>query len=108
MDRLRETCTLEGIRAIDFKLSASMSSINVASTPLPPTTPIAPTIKLPNIKFEPFSGDIGSWPRFGEQFQSTFNTNPSVSSINKHAFLTGNLEGESKFLVVGIAVTAET
>jgi hypothetical protein len=56
-------------RAIDSKLSASMSSMSLASNPLPPSTPIAPTIKLPTIKLEPFSGDIESWPLFWEQFE---------------------------------------
>ena len=37
-------------RAIDSKLSAAMSSMSLASTPLPPCTPIAPTIKLLTIK----------------------------------------------------------
>ena len=35
-------------------------------------------------------------------------TNPSVSQINKHAFLRGYLEGEPKHFVDGVAVTAET
>jgi len=37
-------------RTIDSKLSAAMSSMSLASTPLPPCTPIAPTIKLLTIK----------------------------------------------------------
>jgi len=45
-------------RAIDSKISAAMSSMSLASNPLPPCTTIAPTIKLPTIKLEPFSGDI--------------------------------------------------
>jgi hypothetical protein len=65
-------------RAIDSKLSASMSRTSLTSTPLNPCTPIAPSIKLPTIKLEPFSGDIESWPRFWEQFHSSVDTNPSV------------------------------
>ena len=85
-----------------------MSSMSLASNPLTVCTPIAPTNKLPTIKLEPFSGDIESWPRFWGQFQSFVDTNPSVSRINKHVFLTGYLEREPKHLVDGIAVTAET
>jgi hypothetical protein len=85
-----------------------MSSMRLASTPLPPPTLIAPTIKLPTIKLEPFSGDNESWPRFWEQSQSSVDTNSSVSPINKHVFLRGYLEGEPKHLVDGIASTAET
>jgi hypothetical protein len=96
-------------RAIDSKLSTSVSSIHLAPTPLPQCAPpVAPTITLPTIKLEPFSGDIESWQRFWEQFQSSVDTNPSVSQINKNVFLRGYLNGEPKHLVDGIAITAET
>ena len=95
-------------RAIDSKLSADMSSMSLASNPLPSCTPIAPKIKLPTIKFEPFSGDIESWPLIWEQFPSSVDTNPSVSHSNKHVFLRGYLEEELKLFVDGIAFNAET
>jgi hypothetical protein len=82
--------------------------MSLASTALPPSTPIAPAIKLSTIKLEHSSGDIQSWQRFWEQFQSSVDTNPSVSQINKYVFLRGYLEGEHKHLVDGIAVTPET
>jgi hypothetical protein len=102
--RLQETA-----RANDSKLSMSESSINLASTPLPQCVPaIAPTITLPTIKLEPFTGDNESWQRFWEKFQSSVDTNPSVSQINKYVYLRGYLNREPKHLVDGIAVTAET
>ena len=73
-------------RAIDTDLSASVSRMTLASTSLPSFTPNTPTVKLSTIKLEPFSGDIESWPRFWEQFQSSVDTNPSVSQSNKHVF----------------------
>ena len=76
------------------------------------TTPSQPKliqeIKLPTIKLEPFAGNIETWSRFWEQFESSVDKNPSVSTINKHVFLRGYLEGEPKRLVDGIAVTEET
>jgi hypothetical protein len=81
--------------------------MSLTSTTLPTPTPTVPTVKLPTIKLESFSGNIESWPRFWEQFQSSVDTNPSVSQINKHVFLRGYLEGEPKHLVGGIAVTAD-
>jgi len=45
---------------------------------------------------------------FLEQFESSVDKNQSVSTINKHVFLRGYLEGKPKRLVDGIAVTAET
>jgi hypothetical protein len=53
-------------------------------------------IKLPTIKLEPFAGNIETWSRFWEQFESSVDKNQSVSTINKHAFLRGYLEGEHK------------
>ena len=47
-----------------------------------------------------------NWSRFWEQFRSSIDEDASLSTINKHVFLRGNLEGEPKMLVDGIAVTA--
>ena len=62
-------------RAIDSRLSASMSTMSLATTKLTSHTTIAPIIKLPTIKLEHISGDIESWQRFWEQIQSSVNTN---------------------------------
>jgi hypothetical protein len=64
---------------------------------------------LPTIKLEQFAGDIETWSRFWEQFESSVDKNQSVfTTINKHVFLRGYLEGEPKRLVDDIAVTEET
>ena len=63
---------------------------------------------MPTIKLEPFAGDIETWSRFLEKFESSVVKNRSVSTINKHVFLRGYLEGEPKRLIDGIAVTEET
>ena len=62
-------------RAIDSRISASMPTMRLATTTLPSHTTIVPTIKLPTIKLDPFSGDIESWPCFWEQFHSSVDTN---------------------------------
>jgi len=49
---------------------------------------------------------VETWARFWEQFESSIDQDPTVSTINKHVFLRGYLEGEPKMLVNGIAVTA--
>jgi hypothetical protein len=51
---------------------------------------------------------VGNWPRFWEQFESSTDKGPSLSTVNKHVFLRGYLEGEPKLLVEGIAVSALT
>ena len=62
---------------------------------------------MPTIKLEPFAGNIERLSRFWEQFESSVDKNKSVSTINKHVFLRGYLEGEPKRLVDGIAVSEE-
>jgi hypothetical protein len=66
------------------------------------------SVKLPPIKLEPFSGEVESWSRFWEQFESSIDNDPHLSAVNKHVFLRGYLEGEPKLLVEGIAVSAST
>ena len=65
-------------------------------------------MKLPAIKLEPFADNVENWSRFWEQFRSSIDDDTSLSTINKHVFLRGYLEGEPKLLVDGIAVTADT
>ena len=65
-------------------------------------------IKLPTINSEPFEGNIETCSRFWEQFESSVDKNQSVTTINKHVFLRGCLEGEPKRLVDGIAVKEQT
>ena len=65
-------------------------------------------MKLPAIKLEPFAGNVENWSRFWEQFRSSIDEDASLSTINKHVFLRGYLEGEPKMLVDGTAVTANT
>ena len=53
-------------------------------------------------------GNIETWSIFWEQFESYVDRNQSVSTINKHVFLRGYVQGEPKRLIDGIAVTEET
>jgi hypothetical protein len=55
--------------------------------------PVTHSVKLPPLKLEPFAGDVETWARFWEQFESFIDQDPTLS-INKHAFLRGYLEGE--------------
>jgi hypothetical protein len=63
-------------------------------------------MKLPPIKLEAFAGDVETWARFWEQFESSIQNDPTLSTVNKHVFPRGYLEGEPKMLVDGTAVTA--
>ena len=64
--------------------------------------------KLPTIKLETFAGNIETWSRFWGQFESSVDRNQSLYPINKLVFLRGYLEGDTRRLVDGIAMTEET
>jgi len=49
---------------------------------------------------------VETWTRFWEQFESSIDKDPTLSTVNKHVFLRGYLEGEPKMLVDVIPVTA--
>ena len=97
---------------IERHLATSTANVTITGAGEAEATaaPIAPsaTIRLPPIKFEPFSGDTGTLARFGEQFKQSIDDDPSLTTVNKHTFLRGYLEEEPKHLVEGIAVVAET
>jgi hypothetical protein len=66
--------------------------------------PVTHSVKLLPIKFELFSGDVETWARFWEQFESSLDKDPTLSTVNKHAFHRGYLKVEPKKLVDCIAV----
>jgi hypothetical protein len=63
-------------------------------------------VKLPAIKMELFKGDVETWSQFREQFRLSIDEDASLSTINKHDFLLGYLEGKPKMLVGAIALAA--
>jgi len=99
-------------RRIDNDLSASTTRLNIHGSTQPnatvPIGRVTHSVKLLAIKLEPFAGNVETWCRFWEQFRSSIDEDTSFSTINKHVFLRGFLEGEPKLLVDGIAVTANT
>ncbi|KAF8794865.1 hypothetical protein HNY73_002787 [Argiope bruennichi] len=65
-------------------------------------------VKLPTIKLEKFGKETENWQSFGEQFQSSVDSNPNLSTIDKHVFLRGYLQNEPYRLVNGINLIADT
>jgi hypothetical protein len=99
----------KGNKRTDSSLSASTARLTITPPTAPnPTVSVTHSVKLPPIKLEPFMGNVENWSRFWEQFKSSIDDDASLSTINKHVFLRGYLEGEPKMLVDGIAVTAST
>jgi hypothetical protein len=99
-------------RRIDNSLSFSTARLRIngptQQTASAPIGSVTRSVKLPAIKMEHFKGDVETWSRFWEQFRSSIDEDVSLSTINKHVFLRGYLEGEPKRLVDRIVVTANT
>ncbi|KAJ4437471.1 hypothetical protein ANN_17615 [Periplaneta americana] len=111
-DRLQETLSKLGTLddAIhDLLLDSEYDDdLEKCSGTAPTQASITHSVRLPPIKLQPFSGDVETWARFWEQFESSIDKNPSLSTINKHTFLRGYLEDEPKQFVDGIPVISET
>jgi hypothetical protein len=84
-------------RRIDDILSVSTTRLSVngpiQQSALALTGPVSSAVKLPAIKMEPFKGDVETWSRSWEQFRSSIDEDASLSTINKHVFMRGYLEG---------------
>ncbi|KAK9512314.1 hypothetical protein O3M35_000768 [Rhynocoris fuscipes] len=50
---------------------------------------------LPRIPLPQFSGDLSSWPRFRDTYQSLVHTDPRSTPIEKFHFLLSSLSGEA-------------
>jgi len=61
---------------------------------------------LPPTKLEQFAGDVETWAWFREQFESSIDKDPILSTLNQRVFPRGYLEGEKIGPVAGIAVNA--
>jgi len=87
------------------RLASSAANLSVSELPSAPppdsSTPVTHSVKLPPLKLEAFAGDVETWAKFWEQFESSVDQDPTLFTINKHAFLRGYLEGEPKMLVDG-------
>jgi len=99
---------LKANQEIGRRLVSSAANLSVSGLPSAQMTsrhPVTHSVKLPPIQLEPFAGDVETWARFWEQFESSIDKDPILSTVNKHVFLRGCLEGEPKMVVDGIAVT---
>jgi hypothetical protein len=68
----------KAVRGIDKRLSAATADLTLNETIVAavPTPSFVHSVELPPIKLEPISGDVESWPRFSEQFESSIDKDP--------------------------------
>ena len=83
----------------------------------PPTLPLAghistmplehvTKVKLPKLSLKGFNGDITQWPTFWDTFQSSIDSNPGLSNIDKFNYLKSLLEGPASEAISGLKLTA--
>jgi hypothetical protein len=67
---------------IGKRLASSAANINISESPsaqMPARPSIAHSVKLSPIKLESFAGDVETWARFWEQFESSIDKDPTLS-----------------------------
>ncbi|XP_064462615.1 uncharacterized protein LOC135373322 [Ornithodoros turicata] len=65
------------------------------------------SVKLPKLEIPKFSGDLREWGSFWDQFDSTINSNPSISKVDKFKYLKSYLIEKAATAVSGLSLTAE-
>jgi hypothetical protein len=89
-------------RRMDDGLSVSIARLSIHGSTHPtasvPAVSVTSSVKLPAIKLETFVGNVETWSRFWEQFRSSIDDDPSLSTIHTHVLLEGYLEGETKMV----------
>ncbi len=88
--------------------AATVPALVPIPSPASPLQPLPVKTRLPTLIIEPFRGDISLWLRFWEQFSASIDSNPSISTIDKHVFLRSYLRDEPQRLTSGIAITADS
>jgi hypothetical protein len=68
------------------RLAPSAAGLSISELPsahLTARPPVTHLVKLPPLKLEPFAGDVETWARFWEQFESSIDQDPTLPpSIN--------------------------
>ncbi|XP_077501027.1 uncharacterized protein LOC144111873 [Amblyomma americanum] len=82
----------------------SQSSVN---TGIPTSQLPSATTKLPKLEIAKFSGDLRSWQRFWNQFESTIHKNEVLSAIAKFQYLTSYLTGKAAAAIEGLSLSNE-
>ncbi|XP_037520857.1 uncharacterized protein LOC119397504 [Rhipicephalus sanguineus] len=63
------------------------------------------TTRLPKLEIAKFNGDLRSWTRFWNQFESTIHKNPALHTIDKFQYLTSYLTGKAAAAIDGLPLS---
>ncbi|XP_070380749.1 uncharacterized protein [Dermacentor albipictus] len=63
------------------------------------------TTRLPKLEIAKFDGNLRSWHRFWNQFESTIHKNPALHPIDKFQYLTSYLTGKAAAAIDGLPLS---
>ena len=79
----------------------SLSGSSASEQAAAPTT----GLRLPKLNAPSFSGTPSQWNEFWDLFRSSVDSNPSLSAVQKFAYLKGMISGKALSAIAGYAVT---
>nr|XP_050033481.1 uncharacterized protein LOC126530077 [Dermacentor andersoni] len=71
--------------------ASEQEAYHIGSIPPAAFQPLSATTKLPKLEIAKFSGDLRSWQKFWNQFESTIHKNSTLPAIAKFQYLTSYL-----------------
>lgn len=78
---------------------------HIGSVPPATSQPLSATTKLPKLEIAKFSGDLRSWQKFWNQFESTIHKNSTLPAIAKFQYLTSYLTGKAAAAIEGLPIS---
>ncbi|XP_072140825.1 uncharacterized protein [Dermacentor andersoni] len=85
--------------------ASQQEAYHIGSVPPATFQPLSATTKLPKLEIGKFSGDLRSWQKFWNQFESTIHKNSTLPAIAKFQYLTSYLTGKAAAAIEGLPIS---
>ncbi|XP_072143108.1 uncharacterized protein [Dermacentor andersoni] len=85
--------------------ASEQEAYHIGSVPPATFQPLSATTKLPKLEIGKFSGDLRSWQKFWNQFESTIHKNSTLPAIAKFQYLTSYLTGKAAAAIEGLPIS---
>ncbi|XP_075534040.1 uncharacterized protein LOC142567746 [Dermacentor variabilis] len=85
--------------------ASEQEAYHIGSVPPATFQPVSATTKLPKLEIGKFSGDLRSWQKFWNQFESTIHKNSTLPAIAKFQYLTSYLTGKAAAAIEGLPIS---
>ncbi|XP_075539699.1 uncharacterized protein LOC142574522 [Dermacentor variabilis] len=85
--------------------ASEQEAYHIGSVPPATFQSVSATTKLPKLEIGKFSGDLRSWQKFWNQFESTIHKNSTLPAIAKFQYLTSYLTGKAAAAIEGLPIS---